>query len=385
MPKKSIYLDYASTTPLDKSILKTMLPYMSLKFGNSSSQHEKGLETQDALEKARKIVAKAINAEPEEIIFTSSATESNNLALLGLALAKGKGHILISAIEHDSVIKPAKFLKEQGFNVELIPVDKFGQISPIKVKEIIKKNTILVSVMHANNEIGTIEPIAKIGKICKDQGVLFHTDASQTLGKLKIDVKKMNIDFLTGSAHKIYGPKGVGFLYIRKGVKIEPLFHGGGQEFGLRSGTSNVAGIVGLAKALNLAQRVHGDEIKIRKMRDELISGVLNKIPNSYLTGHPKKRLYNNASFRFDFVEGESIVEMLNQAGIYASTASACASKTLEPSHVLLALGLKSHQAHGSLRLTLGRQTKEEDIEYVLKVLPKIIKKLRRLSPYGKK
>lgn len=387
MKKRKIYLDYAATTPVDLRVLEVMLPYFTKKFGNSASLHSFGQEAKEALEKSRMIVARALGAEPEEVIFTGSATESNNFALKGVAFAnKDKGkHIIVSPIEHECVLKSAKWLEKQGFEITFLPVDKYGLVDPKEVERLIREDTILVSIMHANNEIGTIEPIEEIGKICHQKGVYFHTDAAQTFGKIPLDVKKMNIDLLTASSHKMYGPKGAALLFIKKGVKIDPLLHGGGHEFGLRSSTVNIPAIVGFAKAVELCQEESERENKrLIKLRDMLIEGVLEKIPDSFLNGHPQKRLPNNANFWFKFVEGESIVMELDSYGIAASTVSACASKGLEPSHVLLACGLKPEQAHGSLRLSLGRWTKEEDIQYVLEILPKIIEKLRKISPFSR-
>jgi cysteine desulfurase len=384
MRKNKIYLDYAATTPVDPRVLKAMEPYFSKKFGNTMSLHSFGQEAKTALEEAREIVADLMGAKPSEVIFTSSATESNNLALKGVAFANRKkgNHIIISSIEHSCIMESAKWLEKQGFEITRLKVDKYGLVDPEDVKKAIKKETILVSVMHANNEIGTIEPIEEIGKICKERGVYFHTDAAQTFGKIKINVNKMNIDLMTVSSHKMYGPKGVGALFIREGVKIEPILHGGGHEMGLRSSTVNVAGIVGFAKACEVAKKEMEKEAKrLTKLRDKLIKGVLEKIPGSHLNGHPTKRLPNNANFWFEGVEGESIVIQLDLLGIAASTGSACSTEKLEPSHVLLAIGLRPEQAHGSLRLSLGRWTTEKDIDYVLEVLPKVIEKLRKISP----
>lgn len=383
--RKKIYLDYAATTPLDPRVLEAMIPYLSEKFGNSSSLHTFGQEAKEALEQSRMVIARFIGAKPQEIVFTSSATESNNLALKGVAFAnKRKGrHIIISSIEHPCIMESANWLETQGFKITRLKVDKYGLVDPEELKRAIKKDTILVSIMHANNEIGTIEPIEEIGKICKERGVLFHTDAVQTFGKLPIDVNRMNIDLLTASSHKMYGPKGAALLFVRERVKIEPLLHGGGHEFGLRSSTVNVPAIVGFAKAAEICHKEMEKERKrLTKLRDKLIKGVLEKIENSRLNGHPIKRLPNNAHFSFDFVEGESIVIHLDLLGIAASTGSACSSEKLKASHVLLAIGLKPHQAHGSLRLTLGRWTKEKEIDYLLEVLPGVIKKLRKISPF---
>jgi cysteine desulfurase len=381
---KRIYLDYASTTPVDPRVVKAMLPYFSEKFGNTMSLHSFGQEARTVLEESREIVAELMGAKPNEVIFTSSATESNNLALKGIAFAnrnKGK-HIIISSIEHSCIIESAKWLEKQGFEITRLKVDKYGLVDPDDVKKAIRKDTILVSVMHANNEIGTIEPIEEIGKICKEKGVYFHTDAAQSFGKIPINVNKMNIDLMTVSSQKMYGPKGVAALFIKEGTKIEPILHGGGHEMGLRSSTVNLAGIVGFAEACKICKKeMEKEEKRLTNLRDILIKEVLEKIPGSYLTGHPIKRLPNNASFWFEGVEGESVVIQLDLFGIAASTGSACSSEKLEPSHVLLAIGLKPEQAHGSLRLSLGRWTKEIEINYVLKILPKVIEKLRKISP----
>jgi len=384
---KKVYLDYAASTPVDPRVIKEMAPYLFEEPGNSMSLHRFGQKAHQALEKARKQVASLIGAKPEEIVFTSSATESNNLAIKGIAEAnrvRGK-HIIISSFEHPCIMESAEWLEKQGFRVTRLKADKYGLVSVDEIKKTIKKDTILVSVMHANNEIGTIEPIGQIGKACREKGVYFHTDVAQSLGKIPINVKEMKIDLLSSSSHKMYGPKGAACLFIRKGVKIESILHGGGHEFGLRPSTSNVPAIVGFGKACHLCQKeMKKESQKHIKLRDKLIKGVLEKIEGAHLNGHAKKRLSNNANFWFSFVEGESLVMQLDLAGIAASTGSACSSAKLEPSHVLLAIGLKPEQAHGSLRLSLGRWTKEQDIDYVLKVLPQVIKKLREISPFKK-
>lgn len=391
---KITYLDYAATTPVDLKVQKAMKPYFAEKFGNTMSLHSLGQEAKLALENSRQVLANLINAKANEIVFTSSATESNNAVLKGCALSlpKGKkGHIIISSIEHACIEEAAKWLKNQDFEVTKIPVDKYGTVNPKDIEKEIRPETILVSIIHASNEIGTIQPIAEIGKICRTyrqagraKNIYFHTDASQSFGKIPIDVKKMNIDFLTASSHKIYGPKGVGFLYIKEGIKLVPLLHGGGQENGLRGSTVNVAGIVGFAKAAELCKKEMTKENKrLSKLRDKLIKEIL-KIKNSHLNGHPKKRLPNNANFWFDFIEGESLVIQLDLEGVACSTGSACSSFKLEPSHVLTATGLRPEQAHGSLRVSLGRFTTEKDIDQLLKALPKIIKNLRRISPFKK-
>lgn len=396
---KRIYLDYAATTPVDKRVLKEMAPYFDVKFGNSMSLHSFGQEAKLALENSRQVLADFISAQANEIIFTGSATESNNLALKGVALKnKNKGsHIIISSIEHPCIVESAQWLKRaaclpagRGFEITKVPVDKYGMVNPEDVKKAITDKTILVSIIHASNEIGTIQPIAEIGKICHEKNILFHTDASQSFGKIPIDVKKMNIDLLTASSHKIYGPKGAGILYVKKGIIIEPILHGGGQENGLRGSTVNIPAIVGFARAVEICKKEMAKENKrLSKLRDKLIKGVL-KIEKSHLNGppsqvgagHSQKRLPNNANFWFDFIEGESLVMQLDMEGIACSTGSACSSFKLEPSHVLLATGLRPEQAHGSLRVSLGRFTAEKDINQLIKVLPGIVKKIRLMSPF---
>jgi len=380
---KRIYLDYAATTPADPRVIRAMLPYLNKKFGNTMSLHNFGQEAKSALEESREVVAGLMGAKANEIIFTGSATESNNLALKGIAFANKKRgrHIIISRVEHPCIMESAKWLESQGFEITRLKVDKYGFVNPKDVKKAIKKGTILVSVIHASNEIGTIQPIVKIGKICKESGVYFHTDAVQSFGKIPIDVDKMNIDLLSASSHKMYGPKGAACLYIREGTRIEPILHGGGQEQGFRSSTVNVPAIIGFAKAVEIAEKEMRKEAeRLTKLRNKLIKGVLGKIPGSHLSGHPQKRLPNNANFWFENVEDESIIIQLDLSGMAASTGSACSSAKLEPSHVLLAIGLKHEEAHGSLRLSLGKWTKASEINYILKVLPGIIKKLREIS-----
>ncbi len=383
---KRIYMDHAATTPVAPEVLKAMMPFFGRKYGNASSIHSFGQEARDALDNSREILSRFINAEFEELIFTSGGTESDNIAIIGAALAgKEKNHIITSRIEHHAVLHTCKFLEKYGFKVTYLAVDRYGFVKPEDVEKAITKNTVLVSIMHANNEIGTIEPVREIGRICRDAGVLFHTDAVQSFGKIPLNVKKMNIDMLSASAHKIYGPKGAGLLYIRNGVAIKPLMHGGGHEFGMRSGTENIPGIVGFAKAAELAGRNmdkwREHETRLRKM---LARGVL-EIPDSWLNGHPEKRIPGNASFCFRFIEGESLVVHLSMIGVAASTGSACSSKDLRPSHVLTAIGLKPFDAHGSLRLTLGKDNTKEDVDFVIKELPGIVSKLRKISPMGRK
>lgn len=387
---KKIYLDYAATTPVDPRVVKAMLPYFSEKFGNTMSLHSFGQDVKIALEESRQAVADLMNARSGEIIFTSSATESNNLALKGVAFADGRknGHIIISSIEHACISESSKWLEKRGFEITKLKVDRYGLISLADLKLAIKKNTILVSIIHANNEIGTIQSIGKIGEIIKNykaknpkSKILFHTDAAQSFGKIPIDVNKMSIDLLTASSQKMYGPKGAACLFVREGIRIEPILHGGGHESGLRSSTMNMPAIVGFAEACRIcAKEMKKESRRLVKLRDKLIKNVLEKIKDSHLNGHPEKRLPNNANFWFSSVEGESLVIRLDLSGIAGSTGSACSSEKLTPSHVLLAIGLKPQEAHGSLRLTLGRWTKEKDIDYVLKVLPKAIKELREIS-----
>jgi len=384
---KKIYMDHAATTPVDKRVFEVMRPFFSDKFGNASSIHAIGQEASDALEKSRKKLASVLNADPAEIIFTSGGTESNNFALKGTAFAnrkKGK-HIITTKIEHDCVLNSVKWLERQGFDVTYLPVDRHGLVDLNELEKSIRKDTILISVMHANNEIGTIEPIEDIAKIASERNIYFHTDAVQTTGKLKIDVKKLSVDMLSISSHKLFGPKGVGALFVRSGTKIDALLHGGGHERGMRSGTENVAGIVGFAEAVKIADKEREREMpRIAKMRDKLIKEILDEIPDSYLTGHPKKRLPINASFYFKFIEGESLILKLDDKGIEASTGSACSSKSLKPSHVLLATGLKPEDAHGSLRLTLGKDNTTEEIDYVIKSVSEAVEELRKISPFKK-
>lgn len=381
---KRIYLDYAASTPVHPEVLQAMLPYFTDAFGNPSSIHSLGQEAKIAIEQARTKVAELIGARSDEIVFTSSGTEADNFALKGIAFAnKSKGnHIVTTEIEHHAVIETCKFLEGQGFRVTYLPVDEYGLVDPDGVRKAITGKTILISVMHANNEVGTIEPIADIGEIAREAGVYFHTDAVQTVGHIPVDVNKLGVDLLAISAHKFYGPKGVGALYVRKGTKLAPLMHGGEQERRRRAGTENVPGIVGFGKAAELARQDMGEEAKrLSYLRDKLITGLLERIDHIKLNGHPSNRLPNNVNISVDFVEGESMLLNLDLAGICASTGSACSSQSLEPSHVLLAMGLSHEQAHGSLRFSLGRWTTENEIEHVLDVLPRIVAKLRAMSP----
>lgn len=383
-----IYLDYAATTPTDPEVVKAMLPYYSERFGNPSSIYSLGQEAKSAIENAREKIASLLGAKREEIIFTSGGTESNNFALKGVVYAnENKGnHIITTAIEHHAIIAPCKFLEKRGFDVNYLPVDKYGLINPDDVRKAITNKTILISIAHSNNEVGTIEPIEKIGKIAQEYDIYFHTDAVQSFGHIPVDVNDLNVNLLSISAHKLYGPKGVGALYIRKGTKLTSFLHGGDQERRRRASTENVPAIVGFGKAVEIARDRMNEEAKqLEALRDKLIKGIFEKIDHVRLNGHPTQRLPNNVNVAFEFVEGESMLLNLDMEGIAASTGSACSSASLEPSHVLLALGLPHEIAHGSLRFTFGRYTKNEDIDYVLEVLPKIVEKLRSMSPLYKK
>lgn len=384
MEGKIIYFDHAATTPLKKEVLDEMMPYLTEQYGNPSTIYKLGREAKKAIELARERVAKALNADIQEIYFTSGGTESDNWALKGVAFAnKDKGkHIITTTIEHHAVLHPLKYLEGLGFEVTYVPVEPNGIVDPQKIKEAIRDDTILISVMLANNEIGTIQPVKEIAKIAKEKGIIVHTDAVQAVGQIPVDVKDLGVDLLSLSAHKFYGPKGVGALYIRKGTKIHPFSHGGAQERNRRAGTENVAGIVGLGKAIELAtQNLSEYAAKLQKLRDKLIDGVLSKIDYVRLNGDRNQRLPNNANFSFEFIEGESLLLMLDMKGIAASSGSACTSGSLDPSHVLLAIGLEHEVAHGSLRITLGEDNTEEDIDYLLEVLPEIVSRLREMSP----
>lgn len=382
--KKRIYLDYSATTPCDSVVVKAMLPYFSDKFGNASTLYSFGKEARAAIEQSREKVANAIGANTEEIVFTSSGTESNNTVLKGIAyINEDKGdHIITTSIEHHSVVEPCKFLEKQGFKLTYLPVDKYGLVDPEDIKKAITPKTLLVSIIYGNNEIGTIQPIKEIGKIVKESGIYFHTDAVQALGHIPVNVNISGIDFLSASAHKFYGPKGIGILYIRRGSKITPLMHGGDQEKKKRASTENVPAIVGLGIAVEIAIKSMDDEMnRIKVLRDKFVSGVLNNIENVKLNGHPTDRLPNNVNFSIKGIEGEAIILRLDMEGISASTGSACSSYRLEPSHVLLAIGVQRDLAQGSIRFSLGKYTKDKDIDYVLKVLPDVVAKLRSISP----
>jgi len=384
---KRIYLDHAATTPTRPEVVKAMLPYFADAFGNPSSIYSYGQEARGAVEEARTKVAELIGARSEEIIFTSGGTEADNYALKGVAYANERkgNHIITTSVEHHAVLEVCKFLERRGFRITYLPVDKYGLVDPDDVRKAITDKTILISVMHANNEVGTIEPVEEVGEIAKEAGVYFHTDAVQTLGHIPVNVDKLKVDLLAISAHKFYGPKGVGALYVRKGTKLVSFMHGGEQEKRRRAGTENVPAIVGLGKAVELAGQEMGKEAEqLAHLRDKLIKGLGDKIDHIRLNGHPTRRLPNNVNVSVDFVEGESLLLNLDLEGICASTGSACSSASLEPSHVLLALGLPPEQAHGSLRFTLGRENTEADVERVIEVLPEIVAKLRAMSPLMK-
>ena len=384
---KKVYMDYAASTPVDKEVLDEMLPFFDKYYGNASSIHSFGVDAFNAVEEAREHVAKIIGAKNDEIIFTAGGTESDNIAIKGVAFKnrdkKGSKdyNIITCSIEHPAVLETCKYLDSIGYKVKFLPVDRYGIVNLDELEKSISKDTFMITVMFANNEIGTIEPIQEIGKIAKKHNILFHTDAVQAIGKVPIDINNLNIDLLSISSHKIYGPKGVGALYIRKGVKLENIAHGGGHEKGIRSSTYNTPGIVGLGKACELGlKRIDNDVSHMTKLRDILIKKVL-EIEESYLNGHPTQRLANNAHFRFTAIEGESLNMMLNDAGIAAATGSACSSKKLQASHVLTGIGLTPELAHGSLRLSLGRKSTKEEVEYVCDTIPGIVKKLRDMSP----
>jgi len=382
---RRVYMDHAAGMPVDPRVLEAMKPYFENTYGNPSSLHSFAQEARKGLESAREKIASLINAErSEEIVFTSCATESNNWAIRGVAARnqdRGK-HIITTSIEHMSVMNVCKYLTKQGFKTSFLPVDKYGIVDLEALKKELTDEILLVSVMYANGEIGTIEPIKDVSEIVHSKNAYLHVDATAAVGQVPVDVQNESIDLLTLSSNDMYGPNGVGALYIKKGTRVEPLIYGGGQERGLRSGTENLPGIVGMGKAAELAKAEMGEEGKrLSKLRDKFIKRLLNKIPYSFLNGHPSKRLPNNVAVRFSFIEGESMLLNLDMAGVAASSGSACTAKTLEPSHVLRAIGLKHEEAHGSLLFTLGRQNSEEDVDYVVGLLPDIVKRLRTMSP----
>ena len=379
-----IYIDHSATSPVDPEVFEAMKPYFTDSFGNASTLYSLGREGKKAMESAREEVASIIGAETKEIIFTSGGTESDNIAILGAAykLKKKGNHIITSDIEHPAVDETCRYLEKNGFTVTYLPVYEDGIVKVKDLEDAITDKTILITIMHANNEIGTIQPITEIGRIAHENNIYFHTDAVQTVGKIPVNVKELNVDMLSLSAHKLYGPKGIGALYLRQGVRIEPIMHGGGHEKGIRPGTENVPGIVGLGKACSIAkENLQMDAQKLTSLRDMLIDNVLAENEDSYLNGHRTKRLPNNANFRFTGIEGESLILRLDAKGIATSTGSACSSIKLEPSHVLMAIGLKEVEAHGSLRISLGHENTEEDIEYTITAIKEVVEKLRKMSP----
>ncbi|MHA1150303.1 MAG: cysteine desulfurase family protein [Promethearchaeota archaeon] len=381
----NIYLDYQAAKPVDQRVLDEMIPYFNEKYANPSSLHGDGDIATKALDDSRKKIAEFINApEGANIIFTSGATEANNLALIGSALRnKRKGnHIIISEIEHISIHNLAKYLERDGFVVSRVPVDQYGIVRVDKLKRLIREETILISIGTASNEVGSLQPVEEISKIAQEHKIWFHSDAVASEATVPIDVQKISFDLLTLSSNDIYGPRGIGALYLKKGVRVNPIIIGGGQEKGIRSGSENIPGIIGFAKAAEIMKsQIHIEAERLKKYRDKLIKKILESIPKSYLNGHPEKRLPHNAHFRFDYIEGESLILGLKDENIACATGSACSSKTLEPSHTLISIGLLHEEAHGSLVVTLGRFTKEEDIDILIQKLPAIIKRLRILSP----
>lgn len=379
-----IYMDHAATTPVEPEVLEAMEPWLRGQFGNPSTLYSLGLQANTAMEEARATVAERLGAKPEEIHFTSGGTESDNWAIKGVADAqqnKGK-HLITSTIEHHAVLEPMEFLEKRGYELTKVPVDSTGLVDPEDVRKAIRSDTVLISIMHANNEVGTIEPISEIGAIAREAGVIFHTDAVQSVGKLPIDVEALNVDLLSLTGHKLYGPKGVGALYIRKRVRVTPLMHGGAQERRRRAGTENVPGIIGLAKALQLAgERMPEESVRERTLRDRLWEGLQERIPDIALNGHPTLRLDNTLNFRVEGIEGEAMILCLDMNLIGVSSGSACTTGSLEPSHVLLAMGIPAEEAHGSLRLTLGRSNTDVDIDYFLDSFPGIVSRLRDMSP----
>lgn len=377
-----IYLDYAATAPVLPEVLEAMLPFFVDRFGNPSGIHENGRETRKAVEQARRQVAAVLGAESREICFTSGGSESDNLAIQGTAFALQKkgNHLITSQIEHPAVLNTCRWLEKHGFRVTYLPVDSGGMVSPDDVRAAIEPETVLVSIMTANNEIGTLQPVMEIGSICRENGVVFHTDAVQAVGMIRTDVREMNADLLSISAHKFHGPKGTGALYIRKGCRLDALIHGGSQERGMRAGTENVPGIVGMGKAIGIAEAEREENAaRIREFRDLLAGLILARVPDAWLNGHLTERLPNNCHFSFAGIESEALLLRLDLAGISASGGSACTSGSMEPSHVLQAIGLDDEKLQGSIRLTLGRETTREEIEKTAQILPQIVEDLRRL------
>lgn len=380
---RSVYLDHAATTPVHPEVIAAMLAYFNKKPGNASSVHDFGRQGRIAIDRSRETIAKSLGADPKEIYFTAGGTESDNLAIMGVAYAmqeKGR-HIITSSIEHHAVMHTCAHLEEEGFEVTYLPVDEYGMVSLEDVRAAIRPDTILISIGHANNEVGTIQPIAAIGALAKAQGIYMHTDAVQSFCQIPVNVDDLNVDLLSVSAHKIYGPKGIGALYVRRGTRIKPIQFGGAQERNLRPGTENVPGIVGFAKAVEVAEREREERVShITHLRDKLIDGLL-QVPYVQLNGHPEKRLPGNVNVSVKYVEGEALILSFDLKGVAVSSGSACTSGSLDPSHVLLAMGLDHLEAHGSLRLTIGRDNSEADIDYVIEVFPEIVQRLRSMSP----
>ena len=384
---KRIYMDHSATTPVAPEVMEAMLPYFSEKFGNASSMHSFGLEAKEALEESREKVAGLLGAKPEEIIFTSGGTESDNLALKGIARKNQKSgkHIITTRVEHPAILECCRRLEKEGFEVTYLPVTNEGLVEIATLESAIRSDTILISVMHANNEVGTIQPLEEIGRLAAEKDIYLHTDAVQSVGKIPTDVNKLGVDLLSLSAHKLYGPKGVGALYIRKGTRLESIIQGGGHERGLRSGTENIAGIVGLARAADLAGETRTLEAeRLTRLRDRLAELVLSKVKEAWINGTMKMRLPGNLNFGFKYVEGESLLLFLDSKGINVSTGSACSSHKLEPSHVLLSLGLKPEECHGSLRITLGRSNTMEEVDYVAMGIVEAVERFRGISALGR-
>ena len=380
---RRVYLDHSATTPVHPVVVQEMIRYITENFGNPSSVHSYGSEARKAVEGARERVSRSIGAKTEEIVFTAGGTESDNLAIKGVAYAnRDKGnHIITSAVEHNAVLDTCKALEKEGFSLTILPVDGYGMVSPASVAEAITDKTILITIMHANNEVGTIQPIPEIGRLTREKGILFHTDAVQSMGKIPVDVNELQVDLLSMSGHKIYAPKGVGALYIRQGVRCQPLNHGGGQERGHRPGTENVPGIVALGKAVELAVAgLEEEAARLSRLRGRIINGVREKVSQVHLNGHPTMCLPGLVNISFEFIEGESLLLNLDMQGVAASSGSACSAGSIQASHVLLAMGLQQKIARGSLRLTLGRGNNEEDVDYFLEILPPIIERLRAMS-----
>jgi len=383
---RRIYMDHNATTPLREEVLEAMLPYLREEFGNASSPHSFGIRARKAIEAAREKVAAALGAQPREIVFTGCGTEADNQAIKGVAFAdRGKGdHLITSRVEHKAVLETCQYLEKQGFRATYLPVDEYGLVSPADVAAAITDRTLLASVMFANNEVGTVQPVAEIAQVCREKGVYLHTDAIQAVGKLPLDVHQLGVDLLSLSAHKFYGPKGVGVLYVRKGVKIDPLLHGGHQEWGQRAATENVAGIVGLGRAIELRlDEMDAEATRLAALRDRLYEGLVGRIDHIHLNGHPIQRLPGTLNVSFEYIEGEGIIMGLDMAGVAVSSGSACTSGSLEPSHVLLAMGVHPAVAQGSIRFSLGRENTEADVDTVVETLPPIVERLRAMSMFS--